>query len=279
MRGVLLVLLALLGAGAAHGDYFTSTQGVTPNILVIGDSVTIRYRPELTERLGKQVALYGLWENARYTGYALDRWSSWMLNPRRLYPTPTGKLEEKAGRRRHWDVLLVNWGLWDVAQVLDTGYRTEIEDYRENLHALIELALAVNGPGYNPPRVVVSTTTPIPEDYPPVSTDNDVILYNSVMKEVVNGFIDEGHPVRLNDLYAFTKPHQAEWQIPGDTHFVPEADWIIAGRMAQIIRDEIEEGNQAAGLPALSSGGLVALMLMLAVVACSVTRTAPRSIQ
>jgi len=166
------------------------TFAALPNVLLVGDSVTTYgWSTYAQTELAGEANVYRLPENGRYTGYALEHLDEWL------------------DMAAPWDVVVVNWGLWDVYA--------------------------------DPPRIIISTTTPIPPDYSPLAVNADVVRYNAIIGAMVAGKRSEGYNIRSNDMYALVLPNLAAWQIDSDMHYWPAGNAAMGAHMAKLIREEL----------------------------------------
>jgi len=74
-----------------------------PEVLIIGDSISIGYTPFVKQMLGGIAGVYHNPGNGRYTGYGLEKIEEWLGD-------------------ESWDVIHFNRGLWDLC------YRSNIDN-------------------------------------------------------------------------------------------------------------------------------------------------------
>ena len=80
-----------------------------------------------------------------------------------------------------------------------------------------------------------ATTTPVPEDEPG-RLPGDAAVDNRVAVEVLAEFPD----VVINDLHAFTQPHQTDWWIrPGDVHFNTVGSQMLGAQVVEVIEAQL----------------------------------------
>lgn len=72
-----------------------------PNVLLMGDSISIGYTVPVRKRLQGKANVYRPPTNCRYSGFGLEHVKSWLGD-------------------RKWDVIHFNWGIWDT-QYLRNG--------------------------------------------------------------------------------------------------------------------------------------------------------------
>lgn len=101
-----------------------------PNILVIGDSISIGYMPSLRLALADVAAVLHVPDNASSTRYTRERLDQWLDD-------------------RDWDVIYANWGLHDLRVDATTGHAmVPPKTYRDNLEWLLDqLAQRTLAPG------------------------------------------------------------------------------------------------------------------------------------
>ena len=221
------------------------TFAALPNVLLVVDSVTTYgWSTYAQTELAGEANVYRLPENGRYTGYALEHLDEWL------------------GMAAPWDVVVVNWGLWDVARIPPNDeYRTELGQYEKNIDTLLRMVHEANGIYADPPRIIISTTTPIPPDYSPLAVNADVVRYNAIIGAMVAGKRSEGYNIRSNDMYAFVLPNLAVWQIDSDIHYWPVGNAAMGAHMAKLIREELAFDYQE--LPANNSVSLFGATVLI----------------
>jgi hypothetical protein len=224
------------------------TFAALPNVLLVGDSVTTYgWSTYAKTELADEANVYRLPENARYTGYSLEHLDEWL------------------GMAAPWSVVVVNWGLWDIAQVLPGDqYRTPIGQYEKNIDTLLRMVHEANGIYADPPRIIFSTITPVPPIYSPLTLNADVVRYNGVIRAMVAGKRSEDYNIRMNDMYTFVLPNLAAWQIDSDIHYWPVGYSAMGQRMAGLIREELDRPYQE--LPASSNASLFGITMILSAI-------------
>ncbi len=209
-----------------------------PNVLLIGDSISIGYTLAVRELLAGRANVFRpaaadgtVPENCEGTIAGVARIDAWL-----------------GGRK--WDVIHFNWGLHDLkhVQVSGTGLNSAnpsdpvqatVEEYSKNLRALVA-KLRVTGA-----RLVFATTTPVgPAAKNPFRALDAPRAYNAaalpIMKE---------HGVRMNDLFAFCAPRLDQLQHRDHVHFNAAGAKALAGEVARIIVDELAQRSARALAP------------------------------
>jgi len=192
-----------------------------PEVLIIGDSISIGYTPFVKQILGGIAGVYHNPGNGRYTGFGLEKIEEWLGD-------------------ESWDVIHFNWGLWDLcyrSNIDNQGNKDKIngtlthtlEEYRENLEKLVSRLRQTGA------RLIFATTTPVPEGEPG-RIAGDEIKYNKVALEVMSKY-----QVPINDLHSWIFPKMDKYQkAPGDVHFTEEGYRYLARRVSQMIMQALE---------------------------------------
>jgi len=193
-----------------------------PNVLIIGDSISIAYTRAVRERLHGKANVYRPMRgqatvNCGDTRMSLPKIDEW-LAPRK------------------WDVIHFNWGLWDLCYrnplAKTQGNRDKVngtlavspEEYARNLETLVS-RLAATGA-----RLIWASTTFVPEEEAGRFVGDDV-TYNAVAARVM-----KKHGVANNDLFALTKGFAGKYLTKkGDVHFTPESSAVIGAQVAAAI--------------------------------------------
>ena len=174
---------------------FTPDESL-PNVLILGDSISIGYTLQVRKLLEGKANIYRPINddgsrpvNCSGTLFGLQRCSK-ILNAQK------------------WDVIHFNWGLHDLKHVKKAGGHDKSNDpesprqaspevYAENLQKIVAALQKTEA------KLVFATTTPVvPETLNPLRTPEDAILYNEVATKIM-----EEHKIRINDLHAFCLPH------------------------------------------------------------------------
>lgn len=206
-----------------------------PNVLLLGDSISVGYTLPVREGLKGRANVYRPVTsdgskpfNCRYTAYSLPLIDSWLA------------MSSK------WDVIHFNWGLHDLAHVdlktkkdgPEVPSIASLEEYRENLQKLVEKMKATGA------KLVFATTTTFPPGVYPCRLPEDVEKYNAVALEVM-----EKNGVAIDDLYAFTKDRLPELQRPVNVHFSDAGSQVVAQKVVESIVKELPAASQPAATP------------------------------
>jgi hypothetical protein len=183
-----------------------------PNVLLIGDSISIGYTPHTRKLLAGKANVFRIPENGGPTINGLKKIDKWL-------------------GERQWDVIHFNWGLHDLKMDDKSKHQVPLEEYEKNLDQLVKRMKSQS-------KVLIwASTTPVPEGkLSPPRTDKDVHAYNrkalAIMK--VNGVV-------VNDLYGFVLPKLGELQRPVNVHFTDQGSEALAGQVAAAITRELKK--------------------------------------
>ncbi|MEI6713330.1 MAG: SGNH/GDSL hydrolase family protein [Verrucomicrobiota bacterium] len=193
-----------------------------PNVLLLGDSISIGYHSAVSEGLAGKANVFRPWntkngaaENCSDTSNGVAKLEAWLaLNPK-------------------WDVIHFNWGLHDIKHVKagtsevssnpeDPSLRT-LAEYQANLEAIIPKLKATGA------KLIFCTTTPVaPETKGPFRRDEDVVTYNAAAIKIM-----EAHSIAINDLYSFAKPQLDKIQLPVNVHYSPEGSKVLGAEVVK----------------------------------------------
>jgi hypothetical protein len=226
----ILSFLAFTGLFAQQEEKPRPAQPL-PNVLIIGDSISIGYTPHVAEMLKGSATVEHNEGNAQHTGTGLERLDQWVGSTK-------------------WDVIHFNWGLWDLCyrnpasrapdnrDKLHGKLTTSLEQYGRNLEQLVQ-RLEKTGA-----TLIWAQTTVVPQGEPGRIVGDDK-KYNDVAAAVM-----KKHGIIIDDLYSLTKGFSRDMFVgPGDVHYRPEGYQKIAARVAEKIRSSLKgEGATAATL-------------------------------
>jgi lysophospholipase L1-like esterase len=201
-----------------------------PNVLLLGDSISIGYTLPVRDRLRGEANVFrpvtaaGAAENCADTGKGLAELDRWLA------------------AQPKWDIIHFNWGLHDLkhmkpgaptpttsADPNDPPLRT-VEEYQANLEKIVTRLRQTGA------RLVFATTTPVPEGVTnPYRNPEDPARYNAAAAEVM-----KRHGIRVNDLFSFAQPRLAEIQLSRNVHFTPQGSEAMAKQVAEAIQSELK---------------------------------------
>lgn len=200
-----------------------------PNVLLLGDSISIGYTLTVRQQLQGVANVFrpmtdsGLPENCCGTNYwfkyeNLERWL-------RLQPK--------------WDVIHFNAGLHDVMRLdmslprrqrpktssPNAPHQVPLNVYQRNLEKSVAMLRATGA------TLVFGTTTPTVPNLIPIMAPEDVVAYNEAAVAIM-----KKHQVAINDLHAQILPRLAELQFPANCHFREEGSVFLGETIAGVIR-------------------------------------------
>lgn len=209
-------------------DWTFEPNPTLPNVLIIGDSISIGYTLQVRDLLKEKANIFrpmgknqNRRENCVGTINGLEKLDGWLA-------------VEK------WDVIHFNWGLHDLKHIKKEGSKEKsndpnspqqapLENYAKNLQVLTGKLQATGA------RLVFATTTPVVENtLNPLRFPKDVIAYNKAALEIM-----KDKSIAVNDLYAYCLPNLEEWQIPRNCHFRPLGSQKLAEKVAKAIEKEL----------------------------------------
>ena len=200
-----------------------------PNVLILGDSISISYTLPVRQALRGKANVFRPMRRDR--------------QPDNCGDTTIGlaNIDRWLGDTR-WDVIHFNWGLWDLCyrhpQSKEQGNRDKVngklstspEDYERNLEKLVAKLKATGA------RLVWASTTVVPDGEVGRFVGDDA-KYNAVAARVM-----ERHGIPVNDLYTTSKSFPpALFTKPGDVHFKPEGAAKLGAQVAERIAGELEK--------------------------------------
>lgn len=210
-----------------------------PNILLLGDSISIGYTLAVRELL---VGRANVFRPTMADGTA----------PENCEGTTAGRARIDAWLGgRTWDVIHFNWGLHDLKHVQVAGaglnsanpsdpVQATVEEYSKNLQALVG-KLRTTGA-----RLVFATTTPVgPEAKSPFRATDAPRTYNTAALAIMRE-----HGIRVNDLFAFCTPQLDQIRHRDHVHFNAAGAKALAGEVARVIVEEL--GHRSARSPSPS---------------------------
>ena len=194
-----------------------------PNVLIIGDSISMGYTPGVRRRLEGVAEVHRCDGNARFTGFGLDHLEEWLTAP--------GK---------ELDIIHFNFGLHDIVpgnwgRSEPTGDDRQVlrEEYEENLRLIVRrLKRACR-------CLVWATTTPVPPgNLTPPRRSGDEVEYNAIALRVMSEA-----EVDIDDLYAFALPILSSIQKAEDVHYTDEGYEVLAEAVSANILTQIRRLN------------------------------------
>ena len=211
MKYSLILCVLLLGicagfaraAGESALDAPSKVDPALPDVLLLGDSISLGYCPVVRERLAGKANVYCINGTEAATirtkgGLRLDTRAA------------MERLDEWLGHAK-WAVIHFNWGLHDIKLSGATGHQVPVEEYERNLRQLVQRLKNTHA------SLIWATTTPVPPGADHGATARkagDETTYNIAARRVMD---ENGIPV--DDLNALVLPRLRELQRPANVHF------------------------------------------------------------
>lgn len=199
-----------------------------PNVLLLGDSISIGYTLPVRRLLAGKANVY---RPMRKDGKSPDNCGDTTMG--------IANIDKWLGDTK-WDVIHFNWGLWDLCyrhpESKAQGKRDKVkgtlstkpEDYEKNLETLVA-RLKQSGA-----KLIWAHTTVVPEGEVGRFVGDDV-KYNEIARRVM-----ERNSIPINDLntpsQSFPPDH---FTGPGDVHFTGVANAKLAAQVAAAIENAL----------------------------------------
>jgi hypothetical protein len=224
LRIVLLTLLVCSVATAQSPAYQPPEQIAPdlPNVLLIGDSISIGYMLDTRKELEGVANVFRPPTNCGPTTRGLEQIDKWLGD-------------------RKWDVIHWNHGLHDLKYVGSNGenladpdsegahQQVPIEQYKENLRKLAERLKKTGA------TIIWCETTPVPEGSAG-RIAGDAKRYNEAAAEVMA----EVGGITTNQLYDFAIKHK-DLQRPKNVHYTPKGSAKLAEQVARSVKAAIKK--------------------------------------
>ena len=187
-----------------------------PNVLLIGDSISIGYTAYVRRQLQGKADVYRIPTNGRNSAYGAQNLDKWL-----------------AKQPLQWDVIHFNWGLWDLCyrhpESKVQGKRDKVkgtlteslEGYRGNLEKIVARLKQTNA------KLIWCATTPVPKGEAGRKLGDD-LKYNQVAEQVM-----KASDVSVNDLHSHALEKLPETMVrEGDVHFTEPGYIHLANKVA-----------------------------------------------
>lgn len=183
-----------------------------PDLLIIGNSISIGYTPTVRTLLQGRANVYRIPENGGDTRKFLERNQTWLEGV-------------------NWEVIHINIGLHDLKRVDEGGQlnrdyprRISPENYSENLEGIFRI-LETNTDAV----IVWASTTFVPEGSKG-RISGDEILYNKASMDVLEAFPN----IKFNDLHAYSLGIKS-FQRDANVHYYPAGSALLGSEVARVL--------------------------------------------
>ncbi len=191
-----------------------------PDVLIIGDSISIGYTLPTRELLKGKVNLHRIPANGGPTTRGISEIEKWLGN-------------------RKWDLIHFNWGLHDLKYMGKDGtnlvpkenggvVQVPLADYEKNLEKLVVRMKK------SAKQLVWRNTTPIPEGSK-ARYVGDSVKYNEAAARVM-----QRHEVPTLDLFTPSRRRMEDWMRKADVHYHPHGSQALAEIVAQDVLDRLQ---------------------------------------
>lgn len=196
-------LLWLVAACAlAAGPSRARAAAPLPRVLLIGDSISFDYTPDVVANLRGQADVVRIAGTVAATvrpvgGLRLDTVAALQ------------QLDTWLGTG-HWDVIHFNWGLHDLKLEKDGSHQVPLDAYEKNLRVLVRRLQATGA------KLIWASTTPVPGGITRgiLRRQGDELAYNAAAARVMR---EAGIPI--DDLHAAVAGRLGELQLTANVHF------------------------------------------------------------
>jgi len=195
-----------------------------PNVLILGDSISIGYTPFVKELLKYKAIVTrptlenGKPENCQGTSNGIKNIKRWLGDTK-------------------WDVIHFNFGLHDLKHVdpatgknsnnPEDPQQANLKQYKQNLTEIIDVLIQTGA------QLVFATTTPYPDKVDgPLRDSKMPVKYNNAAVKIMNK-----NGIIINNLHAFVVPRMKEIQRPNNVHFTQEGSKALAAQVANRIQE------------------------------------------
>ena len=191
-----------------------------PNVLIIGDSISIGYTVPTRALLAGKVNLHRIPTNGGPTTKGITEIEKWLGD-------------------RKWDLIHFNWGLHDLKYMGKDGtnlvpkekggvVQVNLSEYEKNLDILVARMKK------SAKHLVWRNTTPIPPGSK-ARYVGDSVKYNQAAARVM-----KKHGVPTLDLYTPSKKNMKDWMREADVHYYAHGSQALADRVAEDILKRLE---------------------------------------
>lgn len=208
-----------------HGLHPPKTLDPTlPNVLLLGDSISLGYAPIVEEKLAGKANVYRIVGSEAAT---VRR-----KGTLRLDTTAAIQHLDEWLAKIHWTVIHFNWGLHDIKIQPSGEHQTSLANYRANLSQLVKRLQATHA------DLIWASTTPVPKGAEQGSSPRkagDEMPFNEVARQVM----DE-NSIPVDDLHALVLPNLRELQRPANVHFTLDGSRILGMQVARKIQEVLQ---------------------------------------
>ena len=204
-----------------------------PNVLIIGDSISIGYTPYVRKQLAGKADVYRIKGNGRTSSFGVKNLDAWL----KMKPAK-------------WDVIHFNWGLWDLCY---RHPKSKVQGHRDKVNGTLAITLEqykanmemnVASLKETKAKLIWCATTPVPEKEAGRKLGDD-LKYNKVAEDIM-----KANGVAINDLHAHARLKLPEIMVKeGDVHFNESGYRHLADKVVAEILSSLEKKTKASQQP------------------------------
>lgn len=194
---------------------FSAFAQELPNVLIIGDSISMGYTPFVKKILQDKANVSHPDENCGPTERGLQNLDKWLGNEK-------------------YKVIHFNFGLHDLKHVdaitkkaslkPEDPLMTDLKTYEANLNTIVGRLKKTGA------KLIFATTTPVPEHSKPLRDPELPPKYNAVAEKVMK---EQG--IEIDDLYSFVLPRADQIRLPDNVHYTREGYKLLGEQVASVI--------------------------------------------
>ncbi len=190
---------------------FVEADPTLPNVLLIGNSISIGYTTAVRSSLAGVANVYRIAENSGSSDKAITSLDLWLSD-------------------MEWDVIHINLGLHDLKYTFSQEHQdVPLDRYEENLRAIFARLQATGA------TVIWAHTTYVPEGVSPRRDLGDDAKYNAVAERVAKEFKN----ITINDLYTLSK-NNVELQQPKNVHYTAAGYKLLSEQVCRYITEALK---------------------------------------
>jgi len=223
---LLLLFAALLSPLMAEPAKTKKFDPALPNVLIIGDSISMGYTPLVTKAMAGKANVVHNRGNSQGTTNGLVHLDDWL-------------------KGHEWQVIHFNFGLHDFKRVKVAGgtknsndtndpRQANLKAYTANLEKIVARLKKTKA------KLIFATTTPFPAGVKPHRDPEDSIRYNTAALEIMK----KSH-LEVNDLYALILPKLETLQQPVNVHFHHTGSQVMADAVVEHIQAALAKESSA----------------------------------
>jgi acyl-CoA thioesterase-1 len=220
----------------AKVQWETTANPALPNVLILGDSISIGYYLEVRKLLDGKANLYRPLKQAK----------NLMMEPENCSGTLHGVQNiDRWLEGRKWDVIHFNFGLHDLKHVskedpskpsanAEDPVQAPLDVYTKNMEEIVKKLKATGA------TLIYATTTPVvPGCNNPLREPESPGKYNAAALKIMTE-----NKIAVNDLYTFCLPQLEKIQQPKNVHFTDAGSTALAKEVAQKITEALAKPSK-----------------------------------